>query len=411
MLCQFTFENFASYKDSTTLDMQAASIQEMEEKLIVSKDKRSFLPVAAIYGANGGGKTKALEALYRCIAAVMLPYVMLTANREIEGFSMLSLIACAPFAFDEKTVSKPTVFEVFYRTQEAEYQYGLSVSSGKIVSESLFRRKLGATKPAMLFQRQADEPIKLGNTLKTQIIMPKLNDAMPCLAVLAATHSIQNLDDAMSFFTQCVFLRGDQGWRKQRSFFALQNVEKKLMLQSMHNLDINVVDYEIETDDKGEPENILLIKDVAGKRFKLDFEKESAGTQKLFALLPYALNALTAGGLLLVDELDASLHPKLLRYVIQLFKDPQINHRGAQLIFNTHDLTTMTNEVFRRDEILFACRNNEEASELYSLYDLRDEKGDRIRSDAQYNKQYLAGRYGADPYLSRMADWRAGGRE
>ena len=117
------------------------------------------------------------------------------------------------------------------------------------------------------------------------------------------------------------------------------------------------------------------------------------------------LAALEGGGLVVVDELDAKLHPKLLRYLILLFKDPEINKAGAQLVFSSQDVSTMRNDVFRRDEIWFAARDEGEASHLWSLSDLHEPNGNPVNKNAAYDKQYLAGRYGADPYLARIEEW------
>ena len=115
--------------------------------------------------------------------------------------------------------------------------------------------------------------------------------------------------------------------------------------------------------------------------------------------------AIAEGRLVIIDELDAKLHPKLLRYIISLFTNKDINKNGAQLIFTSHDMSTMKNDVFRRDEIWFAALDNDHSSELYSLYEIRKEDGNRINNTAAYDKQYLEGRYGADPYLRTMLDW------
>lgn len=104
-------------------------------------------------------------------------------------------------------------------------------------------------------------------------------------------------------------------------------------------------------------------------------------------------------------SLDAKLHPKLLRYIISLFTNREINKKGAQLVFTSHDMSTMKNDVFRRDEIWFAALDDNHSSELYSLYEIRKEDGKRINHTAAYDKQYLEGRYGADPYLRTMLDW------
>jgi hypothetical protein len=118
--------------------------------------------------------------------------------------------------------------------------------------------------------------------------------------------------------------------------------------------------------------------------------------------LPVLLLALQEGRLVIIDELDARLHPKLLRYVISLFKNPMLNTNGARLLFTSHDMTTMKNTVFRRDEIWFASENENHESEIYSLYEIRREDNERVNSTAAYDKQYMEGRYGADPYLSNM---------
>ncbi len=139
--------------------------------------------------------------------------------------------------------------------------------------------------------------------------------------------------------------------------------------------------------------------------YELPFSSESDGTRKLFAALPVILMALKEGRLVIVDELDAKLHPKLLRYVIRLFTNPEINKNGAQLLFTSHDMSTMKNSIFRRDEIWFAALNSENSSEVYSLSELRKENNDPINNTAAYDKQYLEGRYGADPYLRNMLSW------
>ena len=106
------------------------------------------------------------------------------------------------------------------------------------------------------------------------------------------------------------------------------------------------------------------------------------------------------------DELDAKIHPQLLKHIIQMFTDLTINKKHAQLIFTSHDLSTMNSELFRRDEIWFVAKENEENSKLYSLVEFKNEKGESVRKDAKYDKQYLEGKYGADPYLRRIIDWR-----
>lgn len=107
--------------------------------------------------------------------------------------------------------------------------------------------------------------------------------------------------------------------------------------------------------------------------------------------------ALNEERLVIIDELDAKLHPKLLRYIISLFTSMKINGNGAQLLFTSHDMSTMKKDVFHRDEIWFASLNKEHNSEIYSLYEIRREDWTRINATVSYDKQYLEGRYGAYP--------------
>ena len=108
---------------------------------------------------------------------------------------------------------------------------------------------------------------------------------------------------------------------------------------------------------------------------------------------------------LIIDELDAKLHPLLLRHLIMLFNNLEINRKNAQLIFTSHDLSTMNSELFRRDEIWFVAKGKNQNSQLYSLVEFKNEKGESIRKDAKFDKQYLEGKYGADPYLKKIIDW------
>lgn len=164
---------------------------------------------------------------------------------------------------------------------------------------------------------------------------------------------------------------------------------------------IEISDFRFDPDEK----QFFLQRTIGGQVYELDFIEESEGTKKLCSVLPLLQITLAEGRLFIADELDAKLHPKLLRYIILLFKNKEINRNGAQLLFTSHDLSNMKNDLFRRDEIWFAACNEKRESELYSLYDIRREDHQRVKNTAAYDKQYLEGRYGADPYLKNMLNW------
>ena len=135
-------------------------------------------------------------------------------------------------------------------------------------------------------------------------------------------------------------------------------------------------------------------KTKTGDKILLDIEDESDGTQKIFNLSTTWMTALNIGQILIIDELNTHLHPSMVRHLIQMFHSPIINKNGAQLIFTTHDTTILDNEVFRRDQIWFCEKDDEQSTELYPLTDFHP------RKEGTWSRGYLKGRYGAVPYLS-----------
>lgn len=400
MLCQFTFKNYRSYKEETTIEMQAENISEFEETLIESeKDEKKYLPVSVIYGPNAGGKSNALEALVCVNVTVVSPILMVKSKKKIESFKTV------PYKFSDK--NEPTDFELFYRKNKEEYRYNISFLKGRIVYESLYVLTENAKKPTKIFIREGNK-IELGEELRKEKVNTNNNMDIPFLSFLAISYNIKTINSAISFFLTTSAINCDSQ-RFENVFMNLMfinNSIKSKFLEILNNMDIDIVDYRIEKLEGSENEIKIFTKHVVdGKEYELNINEESKGTQKLFALLPRIIVSLISGNLTIIDEMDAKLHPKLIQYIIEMYKDKTINTKGAQLIISSHDLTTMSKEVFRRDEILFACKNRENSSELYSLYEIRDTNGEHIRASASYNKQYIEGRYGADPYLKRILEW------
>ena len=137
----------------------------------------------------------------------------------------------------------------------------------------------------------------------------------------------------------------------------------------------------------------------------LNLWEESSGTKKLFGLLPFIAASLIRGTTLVIDELDAKIHPVLLCHIVMLYNDMSINKHKSQLIFTSHDLSTMNSEIFRRDEIWFVAKGNNQNSKLYSLVEFKNGKGESVRKDAKFDRQYLDGKYVAGSYLKRIIDW------
>ena len=135
----------------------------------------------------------------------------------------------------------------------------------------------------------------------------------------------------------------------------------------------------------------------------MPLSEESAGTLKMFSLYPSLKETLSSGGVLFVDELNARLHPLLVRNFVLTFLNPELNPNHAQIVFTAHDTWQMSNNLLRRDEIWFTDKDADGISKLYSLADFTDNEGSKIRKDENYEKNYLLGKYGAIPSLKSIA--------
>lgn len=398
MLCQFGFKNFKSYKNETIFDFQAGELSEFKESLIKDDKATPLLPVSVVYGPNGGGKTTLLQALSCLITMVVFPIHELKKNRM--NLIVQQRVNCEPFLYDEKSKNEPTEFNLYFRKNNNEYRYYVAIKNDIVVSESLFRRGIGAKKTAVIFTREEND-IDLGASIGKSGINTDVNPKMLFLSFLAINYNISVIVEVQEWFESCVIRNYANPITDLKIMINENESFKKPFLNLLNEMGIDVCDYRYDS----EKEDFLLTRKVNNVDYSLSLSKESAGTRKLFGSLPILMIALQTGRLAIIDELDAKLHPKLLRYIISLFTDPKINKFGAQLLFTSHDMSTMSNEVFRRDEIWFAALDDEHSSELYSLYEIRKEDGKRVNATASYNKQYLEGRYGADPYFKKMLDW------
>lgn len=403
MLCQFTVKNFKSIRDEVTFDMQAAAISEHEDRIIKDTDDELYLPVSAVYGPNGGGKSNVLEALHSLVTKVLRP-LYATSNNEDVAIKMKKLVI-EPFAFDAKTINEPTEFELFFRTAQAEYRYELTVKKEVIEYERLDRIKLETGRKSALFERDENE-INLKGAFARLKTSDELSDTLPLLSYLGITYSKNEVvQDVLDWFDEEIdFLNYGNPVQELRMAVSKSEDVKRLMIQMIQEMDLDIVDFRVEEKENDRIE--VFTKHVVNKyEAELNLLDESSGTKKLFGLLPFIAKSLLKGTTLVIDELDAKIHPVLLKYLIMTFSNMEKNKKGAQLIFTSHDRSTMNSEVFRRDEIWFVAKGNRQNSKLYSLVEFKNKKGESVRKDAKFDKQYLEGKYGADPYLRKIIDW------
>ena len=403
MLSQFTVKNYKSIRDEMTFDMQATAISEHTDRLIKASNNELLLPVSAIYGPNGGGKSNVLQALHTLELKVLRP--LYATEADMNSRLRMKNLEIVPFAFDEESKNSPTEFVIFFQTTKAEYRYILHVLRETIVYESLSMRKVETNRTTDIFERE-DGKISMGDGFSKLKVSEDISDTLPLLSYLGITYRKNEVvGDCISWFEDGIeFLNYGSLIQELRLAIANSADIKELILNMIKEMDLDIEDFRVEEREAGDIQ-VFTKHSVAGNVYEINLSEESSGTKKLFGLLPFIAESLTMGKTLVIDELDAKIHPVLLKHIIMLYNNLKINKHGAQLIFTSHDLSTMNSEVFRRDEIWFVAKGNEQNPKLYSLVEFKNPDGSSVRKDAKFDKQYLEGKYGAAPYLKKLIDW------
>lgn len=416
MIYEFTFTNFRSYKNEATIDFGAKPISEFENTLLHGKET-DLLPVCVIYGPNGGGKSSVLMAIKSLQNIVVSPLTQLAfMKKKSEQLSDVSVEEVQKnisirneeevfYKWDEESEENPTEYSILFEIAKNQYRYELKVKKGTILEENLYIKDSEENFDA-LFERD-EEGVYLCDELNGFDI-ENMNESLPLLSYIGMFKNIQKIDNALRFFYNIQTIDFDAPDRDRTIFVKTLEKDKTRILDVVQSMGIDIIDVRMEYDEDGRVKNIYTKHKLENEKFReLKFEEESSGTRKIFSILPVVLNGIDKGRFFVIDELDAKLHPALLQRIIELFTNPKINNNGAQMLFTSHDMTTMNNKVFRRDEIWFSAINGHDESVLYSLVDFRKENGKKARNDEIYSKQYLEGRYGADPYLKRIVNWEA----
>ncbi len=419
MLINFTVGNYRSFKNEKTLSMEAASIKEHKDA-VISVDKYKLLPLAVLYGANSSGKSNVLSA-FSVMKYVVVNSVKLNPDEEIVPFF--------PFMLDTKSFELPTSFEVEFLIGTTYYRYGFEYNEKIIVTEWLYERMPGE-KEYNLFLRSGSA-YKVSSTRFAEGKGKETNTSdnrlfLSLVAQLRGQKSVKIIE----WFSNINFIsgldnRGYESFTKQMIQYRLEgfipafNFFQKIQLGFK---DIKVKETEISNEFKkalaGVPLDIQKkmlqerntelrtiheVFDENGNVARLDeFSEEmmeSEGTKKVIELSGPLFDTLLNGKILLVDELDAKLHPILTRNIIMLFNDPQQNKKGAQLIFATHDTNLLNINYVRRDQVWFTEKDPQESTDLYSLVEFKDDEGIKVRKDRSLAKDYINGRFGAIPFI------------
>lgn len=402
MLLEFSVKNFLSFKDKVTLSMIGNATKGLDDNYVLVNDKK-VLKTLAIYGANASGKTKLFETLVRVV-------YMLTNSNNININEKLPI---EPFKLDKKSKESPSKFEIRFLAKKIKYVYGFVADKDKIYDEYLYYYPNG--RETKIFDRTKTNTYSFNqkDTKMLNDIASKTAENKFFLAT-ATNWNYEKTKDAYIFLTSDILLFNDLPDLKDEALKRYKNGDdklKKLALNYFKQADINIVDYDII--ESSVPEKILdMLPDIIKKDAKINtkilsatfkhknsdehltLEEESVGTQIVFYFIPFIVEALKEGKVIIVDELDRSLHPYLTEMIINMFTKKELNKSNAQLIFNTYDINLLKLNILRRDQIWFTEKDNNTAScDLYSLSDFS------VRKDENYEKGYMLGRYGAVPFI------------
>ena len=424
MLIEFEVANFLSFHKPVRLSMVAAApIKERQEENVFDAGRQRLLKSAAIYGANASGKSNLLSAFS------FMRWLALNSSKETQAEEHIRV---KPFKLDVKTGTQPSRFEVVFSLENGvRYRYGFEADATRITAEWLFLAKVRAE--TTLFVRD-ENGIQLGAKFTEGRDLEEKTRANSLFLSVVAQFNGPVATRVLNWFRSARPLHAGvpNGRHVGRSIEMLQEGDQhKKLLAFLRHADLCIEDLEATEREANIPppsfmteegkqelkKKVAMLKWVSlssmhgvydhGKRVSqtsLDFESaESDGTQKFFHLAGPILDALENGSILLVDELEAGLHPLLTRAIVRLFNSSESNPKNAQLIFTTHDTNLLSDAGLRRDQIWFVEKDRAEATDLYSLAEFKLPKGGKVRNDAAIGKNYIQGRYGAVPFLGDFA--------
>lgn len=400
MLVQFMLKNVLSFKEETRLDMTAINAyKEHEYNLIESSTKERFLKVAAIYGANASGKSNL------CIAMNFFQRIIAESFNNVDADKLTAIEEYYfPFLFEQE--EQNSEFEIILILGDFEYKYGFEYNPECIVSEWMYRKNVKTNRNTTILER-TEHSIVLGAAVRKDCDNYKGQIPTETLALSFFNKLKLKTDIFREVYTGIMeIFVVSTGFYENKDVLKMYlpdliDEEKEKLIQFLSAIDFGIQDIDYVENEKGiDLYTIHVGKD--GKEYTLNLFDESEGTMKSIMLYLNARAAMATGRILFIDELNIKLHPLLLKFIIDLFYEKDST---AQLIYTTHDTTLMDKKFFRRDQIWFVQKDEFGYSELTALSDFR------VRADASFEKDYLAGVYGGIPLIKEfeMKEGGAGG--
>lgn len=391
MLVQFTLKNVLSFKEETTLDMTAVNAyKEHECNLIQNGTKEKFLKVAAVYGANASGKSNL------CLAMIFFQGIIAESLNNVgNGEETAIKKYFKPFSFEDN--GENSEFQIVETIDGFEYCYGFEYNADCIVQEWLYRKNLKTNRMVTIFER-TKENIGFGASIKKECDVYKEQIPVETLALSFFNKLKLKTDIFRNVYSGIMdislvpadFSGDDKLFEKVLP--EMIDDSKENLMEFLTAIDSGIMDITYEESEK----QIVFYtfhKGKDGKGYSMDFFSESEGTIKSILVLIYARSVISRNACMFVDGLDTKLHPLLLKFIIDLFYGQD---SSAQLIYTTHDTMLMDKKFFRRDQIWFVKKDEYGYSGLSALSDFK------VRSDASFGKDYLAGVYGGVPRLKEF---------
>lgn len=391
MLVQFMVKNVLSFKKETTLDMTAINAyKEHECNLINNGTKEKFLRVAAVYGANASGKSN----LY--LAMTYFQRIIVESLNNVDDETDIAISKFyVPFSFEENRENSE--FQIVEILGEFEYRYGFEYNAECIVTEWMYRKNLKTNRTITIFERTT-EKVEFGASVRKECDVYKEQIPVETL-VLSFFNKLKLKTDIFRnvylgiMNTLIVPTDFCEDSEMLKTFLPkVIDCEKGKLVQFLSAIDTGIKDI-VYNDSEKEIKFFTFHEGKDNQQYPLSLYSESEGTIKSIMLFIYARAAILHDGSIFVDELNIKLHPLLLKFIIDLFYD---KNSMAQLIYTTHDTTLMDKKFFRRDQIWFVQKDEFGYSELSALSDFK------VRSDASFEKDYLAGVYGGIPFLKEF---------
>ena len=382
MVLEIRLSNMFSFRDEVTLDLQAAKIQtkkarELEGNLF-SVDGEKMLKSVALFGANASGKSNVIKAIRACVNMV----------RSSHNYNVDTRFAISPFKFEDYA-NKPSSFYIRFLLNGVEYEYSFSFMHDEIITETLYYYPNG--RKSLVFRRDESRGTEKKDIYEFKTVIKRPfdvadNTSKKTLYISRASQMDREIAQKIFLFF-CNDIVLDYQVANIDSLDNLFKERKEQMLEVLRTADSDIIDFKIQN-------NAITTFHRTNPSVAFDFEtEESEGTKTLFRMMVRMIGIIHEGKMLLVDEIDNSLHTQLVEFVIGMF-----NHSDhAQLIYTIHNTHLLNTDFQRRDQVYFVNKREDGSSDLYSLFDFKD-----FRDTLDMEKAYLQGRFDAIPTISNL---------